>query len=997
MASIVVARESLSYAEARARVLAAARPLPAERVPIENARGRALRETLRAPHGLPPFRNSSMDGFAVRAADVTGATTLPIVDTIPAGRPPSRALRPGEAMRIMTGAMLPEGSDAVVPVEDTSLPGGDRVEFTKSIAAGANIRDADVDLPAGEVALSEGRELSAADLGLLAALGVPQAMVGARPRVTILSTGDELLNVDQPLKPGAIRDSNSIQLRLLVEEAGGRIVHMARLADDARAVRSSILEHAARCDVLLTIGGVSMGEFDPVKQSLGELRGVAWWRVAMKPGQPQAFGRLGEALYFGLPGNPASVACVFEVLVRPALRALQGFSTLDRPQLTVRSRERIESRTGRTDFVRVVLESREGTWWAAPAGAQVSGHLTPQSRAHALMIVPESAASPRRGRLDGRHPAALARLANGMRLPRVLILCVAAACLALTVTFPLTEPDFWQHLVVGRVIWETHSVPQTQIWTWPTWGAPDVNLSWGFRALVHPFWELGGVTGLFAWRWLTTLGAFALLWLAARRMGASGLTVPVALVVCGLAWSSRSQIRPETWVAVLMAVELWILESRRHGGPDRTWALPLVFWIWINSHISWHFGILILAAYGLDALLARARWPSDRGWPPVLALAVAGVAGLALGMINPFGWRALWQPFHFLLHERSEPIYATIGELEPLRWSEHVWDGVPVIVIVWPLLAILRARRQGWDWAEVAIGIGAITAALSTVRFVGFLGIVAAPFLARDLDWAARSIRLPAALGSPWTRAALAGIVCVLVALPLWRRNGIGIAVDHTQIPERACDRMAEMGIRGRSFNRFHHGGYLLWRFYPERDRLPFMDIHQAGTPELRRLYMFAFEREEYWRELDQKFDFEWMVLPRRTYEADRLVDVIDADTSWAMVFLDDAALVFVRRRGPMAAVADSFAYRTAPAGNVRLQALAPVVAGDSTVRAAFRADLERQTRESPFSAQAHEMLATVAMMDGRTADARTHLERSLAIDPRAPEVRARLEALSRQ
>jgi molybdopterin molybdotransferase len=334
-----------------------------------------------------------MDGFAVRAADATAGVILPIVDTIAAGRPPAHQLRPGEAMRIMTGAMLPEGADAVVPVEETALIGSDRVEFTRQTAVGANIRDAGADVSAGTVVLETGRELSPADLGLLAALGVPSVAVGSRPRVTILSTGDELLDVDQPLTPGAIRDSNAIQLRLLVEEAGCRVIHGSKLSDDPKVVLAAIREHAARSDVLLTIGGVSMGEFDPVKQSLGELQGVAWWRVAMKPGQPQVFGTLGSAVYFGLPGNPASVACVFEVLVHPALRALQGFSTLDRPRISVRSRERVESRAGRTDFVRAVLERHDGTWWATPAGAQISGHLVPQSRAHVLVIVPESAAS----------------------------------------------------------------------------------------------------------------------------------------------------------------------------------------------------------------------------------------------------------------------------------------------------------------------------------------------------------------------------------------------------------------------------------------------------------------------------------------------------------------------------------------------------------------------------------------------------------------------------
>ena len=381
-------------------MLAAARPLPAERIATADCRGRALRRRVIASHALPPFRNSSMDGFAVRAADLERASAgapvvLPVVDVLPAGATASRPLAAGEAMRIMTGAMLPEGADAVVPVEDTetmrSPEGRERVSIARTARAGGNVREAGLDLAAGAVALEEGRELSAFDLAVLVSLGEARIDVGPRVRAAVLSTGDELLEVDEPARPGAIRDSNRPMLGALLEECGAQVIASRRLPDDPVRVAESMRKLLEVADVVLTIGGVSAGDFDPVKLALSEVGEIALWRVAMKPGRPQAFGVPGGRLFFGLPGNPASVACVFEALVRPALRKLQGYSTLDRPRIPVRAAARIDSRAGRADFVRVILERRDEAWWATPAGDQVSGHVTPQSRAHALLVVPEEA------------------------------------------------------------------------------------------------------------------------------------------------------------------------------------------------------------------------------------------------------------------------------------------------------------------------------------------------------------------------------------------------------------------------------------------------------------------------------------------------------------------------------------------------------------------------------------------------------------------------------
>lgn len=391
----------MSYGEARERVLAAAKPLPPERVPLAEALGRALYQPVVAPHPLPPFRNAAMDGVAVRSADLThassgGPVVLVVTETLPAGQVSRRTLGQGEVMRIMTGAMIPEGADAVIPVEELDAApgasGDERVAIARACAPGEHVRDAGLDLSAGEVAVEAGRALTPHDLALLAALGESRPMVGGRPSVAVLSTGDELVPPEAALEPGTIRDSNLPMLVALLNECSARVVSAERVGDDANLVSRRLRLGLGRADVVITIGGVSAGDFDPVKHSIQALDGVQLWRVAMRPGQPQAFGVPEQRLFFGLPGNPASVACVFEALVRPALRKLQGFVHLDRPRVPVRAAVEIESREGRTDFVRVRLERRGSECWAAPAGRQVSGHLGPQSRAHALLVVPASSA-----------------------------------------------------------------------------------------------------------------------------------------------------------------------------------------------------------------------------------------------------------------------------------------------------------------------------------------------------------------------------------------------------------------------------------------------------------------------------------------------------------------------------------------------------------------------------------------------------------------------------
>jgi molybdopterin molybdotransferase len=400
VASTAAAPELLTFATAGARVMRGLEPLPTERVPLDQALGRALRADIRSSHGLPPFANSAMDGIVVRAVDLAGASagspvTLAIVDTIAAGRPVSRSLEPGQAMRIMTGAPLPAGGDTIVPIEDLDSQDADtlRVRVTRPAPVGEHVRLAGADLAAGALALGAGRSLSPHDLALLAAIGSAEVEVGRRPRVAILSTGDELRDVSAPFEPGTIRDSNTPLLRALVTEAGGVVVHAERLADDPERVAAAITRAFGMADFVISIGGVSAGAFDPVKLALDRLDGIALWRVAMKPGRPQAFGSHQGVRFHGLPGNPASVACVFDTLVRPALRALAGHSEIDRPQVEASAGENIASREGRTDFIRVRLEADRGDWVAHPVGEQISGHLMPQAHAHGLLEIPAERAS----------------------------------------------------------------------------------------------------------------------------------------------------------------------------------------------------------------------------------------------------------------------------------------------------------------------------------------------------------------------------------------------------------------------------------------------------------------------------------------------------------------------------------------------------------------------------------------------------------------------------
>jgi hypothetical protein len=565
----------------------------------------------------------------------------------------------------------------------------------------------------------------------------------------------------------------------------------------------------------------------------------------------------------------------------------------------------------------------------------------------------------------------------------LLALGVAAACVLLSVSFLNSTPDLWQHLAVGRAIWELHRVPTTQLWTWPTYGAPDVNASWGFRALIWPLWKAWGAWGLSLWRWTTTLGAFALLWAAARRMGARGLSALVVMVLCALVYRQRSQIRPETLVAVLLALEQWILESWRNGR-DRTIALVGISWVWANAHISYWLGLALMSFYVLEAIFRRRSWRK---------LVWVGLASVAISFVNPWGWRALWQPFEYFLLWRHEAIFTQIGELNPIRWRNNAVNGLLLLAPAWPLLMALRWRRRGLDLVELLAWLLFSAMAFPTQRFLGYWALLAAPFVARDAaEWAER-VPVPAVLRGAWPRAMLTAAACALAVVPELSRPElpIGVGFDWKYFPVRACDFVEAHGIRGRGFNPFTAGGYMVYRFWPERDRLPFMDIHQAGTRRDRYLYTYAMQDSQAWHILDREYGFHYILMHRQDQINDRFAGFLDADSTWARVFLDDAGAVLVRRGGAFDSLARACAYRYVPVGAPELGPLGERCARDTVLRARVRAELEREAAGSRWNSRAKSLLANIALLDRRYDDCEKLLREARAVDGLASTVDLRL------
>ena len=390
----------LSTEEALNMVLGSAELLEPVRMPLDDAAGLVLAEDIVARGNVPPFANSAMDGFAVLAADIQHASEatpvrLHILEDVPAGSVATQAVRPGTAIRIMTGAPLPAGADTVVHVEVTRTDGSD-VLILLALTRGVNVRHAGEDMTDGTVVLRAASVLRPGEVGVCAAAGHASVSAYPRVRVAILTTGSELVGAADELTPGHIRDANAHSLRAQIAAMGALPMVFARVPDTRDDVRSSLEQALAENDVVLTNGGVSVGDYDFVKDVLQDMGAqLVFWRVRQKPGKPLAFWTLGAKRIVGLPGNPVSCMVCVEEYARPMIRRMMGFTLVHRPVRTALLDERYAkgSDIGRTHFVRVRLHEEDGILHAALTGPQGSGILTSMARAEAIAIIPEDVAT----------------------------------------------------------------------------------------------------------------------------------------------------------------------------------------------------------------------------------------------------------------------------------------------------------------------------------------------------------------------------------------------------------------------------------------------------------------------------------------------------------------------------------------------------------------------------------------------------------------------------
>lgn len=377
-------------ADARAEILAAVPRLGSRVVDVDGCIGRITAEAAVARDFTPPFDNSAMDGYAVIASDCVDAPlALAVNEDTAAGSVPTIRVVSGTATRIMTGAPMPAGADAVVPVEDTESPQSNEVRVLKTIDEGGNVRFRGGDLTPGDVLVAAGVRLTARHVGSLASAGV-NPVVSDLPTVAVMSTGDEIVSYStRELKPGTIRDSNRLLLRAALAELGVPVVDLGIVGDDPDVLRDAYRQAADQADVVLSTGGVSMGDYDFVKQILGELGTVDFWKVAMQPGKPFAFGAIDGTPLFGLPGNPVSTFVSFEQFVRPAILHMMGASRILRHQIVGIMGEDVATNDAKTVFLRVLLtEDSDGTYVALQSGGQGSNMQSSLASADALAVVP---------------------------------------------------------------------------------------------------------------------------------------------------------------------------------------------------------------------------------------------------------------------------------------------------------------------------------------------------------------------------------------------------------------------------------------------------------------------------------------------------------------------------------------------------------------------------------------------------------------------------------
>jgi molybdenum cofactor synthesis domain-containing protein len=385
----------IALEDVQAQVLRAVPRLGPVPVPLSEARGLVLAEPIVATEPVPPFANTAMDGYALRAADTAGATAddpvaLRVVADIPAGHAATIPVGPGEAMRIMTGAPMPDGADAIVMVERTRRDGDSGVLIEQAATVGDHVRLPGGDVEEGQLVFEPGTVLGPAHLGVIASLGRMSVVAYPRPRVGVISTGDELREGPVALAPGQIRDSNRPMLLSMIEAAGMTPVNLGIARDDEASVERAFLDAVARCDALITSGGVSVGDYDVVKAVLDRLGVLQWWQVAIKPSKPFAFGLLRGVPLFGLPGNPVSSHVSFELFARPALRQMSGHTELHRPVVDAIAGADLTRRPdGKLHLDRVTVRYEDGRYVVARSGAQASNALAALALAGGLALLPD--------------------------------------------------------------------------------------------------------------------------------------------------------------------------------------------------------------------------------------------------------------------------------------------------------------------------------------------------------------------------------------------------------------------------------------------------------------------------------------------------------------------------------------------------------------------------------------------------------------------------------
>ncbi len=384
----------ISVEEALGRILANIAVLPVTHVPLADALGLVLAEDVVAQEDIPPFDNSAMDGFALLSTDSQlrdgEPPRLQIIGEVAAGYVTEEKVVEGTAMRIMTGAPVPGGADAVIQVELTRSEGPNSpwVEILEAVPAGNNVRPAGEDMHKGQTVLARGSEIGPWEIGVLATLGWATVPVIRRPHVAILGTGDEVIDVDEALQPGKIRNSNSYLLEAAVRQAGAVAHRLGVARDSVESLREKFAE-AMQHDLILTSGGVSVGDFDLVKNIMTEQGEMHFWRINMRPGKPVAFGHISKIPLLGLPGNPVSTAVTFELFGRPVIRKMLGHTRLMRPQVEVIVADGVSDRAMRRHYVRARVEWRDGHFVAQTTGNQGSNIMTSLLNANALVIVPE--------------------------------------------------------------------------------------------------------------------------------------------------------------------------------------------------------------------------------------------------------------------------------------------------------------------------------------------------------------------------------------------------------------------------------------------------------------------------------------------------------------------------------------------------------------------------------------------------------------------------------